>query len=92
MAPLLILIFLWWGRREGRDNSRGYGWLSKVEWEFVSQSEAVYGLHRNHTASHTQTSRGELQKWRVQRESLRFQSGSTDTTLTSFVHVRFKHL
>ena len=54
-------IFLRWGRREGRDNRRDDDWLSKVEWEFVSQSEAVFGLNTNHTASYTQTSKGELQ-------------------------------
>ena len=48
-------------------------WLSKVEWEFLSQLVAVFSLHTNHTAaSHTQTSRDELQQWRVRRESLRF--------------------
>ena len=48
-----FFIFLAWrGRREGRDNRISDGdWLCNVEWEFVSQSEAVFSLHTNHTGT-----------------------------------------
>ena len=76
--------FLRWGRREGWDNRiSDDDWLSNVEWEFLSQSVAMFSLIQvirewpaedmNHvraaTHVHERDSRSRWFKWQRERDS-----------------------